>query len=178
MAIFSTIILSPLGAWSTRMISLRSSLSWTSTTRTRPERESAFFLLCSLSLSLFRFSFLLLCTPSMDVLCLKKSCLFPELVPGCQAAKVKLSWGNIWGWRLWTDEVCAQGRLLEVAELTELPLAVPTWWCQYARDFALLHFNFVQRSCLLSRHVIVLLFSKPINYRVCQLTCLMQELIG
>lgn len=49
-------------------------------------RGSAFYLLCSLSLFLLRFSFLLLYTPSMGVLCLKKSGLFQNM---CLAARLQ-----------------------------------------------------------------------------------------
>lgn len=74
-----------------RMTSPQLSLSWTCMMRTRPEGDLHSSCFAIFPFFLFRFSFLLLCTPSMGVLLSEEELPFPEHVPGCQAAKVKLS---------------------------------------------------------------------------------------
>lgn len=101
----SIVTLCPLEAWSMRASSQPSSLPWTCTTRTKPERNPCSFL----ALFLF-FSFLIpIVVYSFHGSPLsEEELLFPEHEPAFSFAQMKTSCGGFWGWHLWADkELCA-----------------------------------------------------------------------
>lgn len=97
----SIVTLCPLEAWSTRASSQPSSLPWTCTTRTKPERNPCSFL------ALFPFfSFLIpVVVYSFHGSPLsEEELLFPEHEPTFSIAQMKTSCGGFWGWHLWADK--------------------------------------------------------------------------
>lgn len=104
----SIVTLCPLEAWSTRASSQPSSLPWTCTMRTKPERNPCSFL------ALFAFfSFLIpIVVYSFHGSPLsEEELLFPEHEPAFSFAQTKTSCGGFWGWHLWGDKELWQARL-------------------------------------------------------------------
>lgn len=126
-------------------------------------RGSAFFSFCDLSLFPFPFLIPLVvysfhgCPFVWRRAAFSRTCAW---LPGCKGeAQLRqgLRMTSVNGWSMCTKSAVGGCRG------TKLSLAMPAWWCRYARGFALLSFSFIQQSPLLSRHMEFSLFKQKLQ---------------